>query len=185
MGWYHQAHPIYGFFSGTQCTAVAMIFLVIATFSNLNVWTPYDIHETIRQGSNLHHHIIERDTYLMHTELPSQIFWNDHLVTMNYIHDTFFGMIHQPGFHNTESMIPNLGQMLPDALSGAFRMANSLLFTAHSSTIAIFSTGTSYALFDSHSRDSTGQPVAEGAAVLLHFDNLQSLVGYLYNELLQ
>ena len=48
-----------------------------------------------------------------------------------------------------------------------------------SSAIALLSTNTSFFIFDSHSRDNSGMPCANGTAILMKFNNIDSTVSYI------
>ena len=48
-----------------------------------------------------------------------------------------------------------------------------------SSTIAVVSTNTSLFVFDSHSRDDSGLPCANGTAIVMKFDNIDTITTYI------
>ena len=57
---------------------------------------------------------------------------------------------------------------------------NSFLLTIEYNTVSIFTTSDSLLkIFDSYARDSSGMPHPLGTCVLLEFDSIKNLTGYL------
>jgi hypothetical protein len=61
----------------------------------------------------------------------------------------------------------------------AFSVSDALLYTSGEQTTAFIHSDNYYYVFDSHARNQNGFPFANGAAVLLKFDNIDQLLQYI------
>ena len=188
MGSTHQGDERYGKFAGTQCTAIAFLAILFAASFPINRWTPQDIDTILAEGSNLHAQIIDSMSYmstvplfLLHSELPSALdLGNGVMFNSEIVLDELFGIVGlSPNQRDEDACI---GTSIDQALQIGFALAPTLLTTFSESTIAIFSLGDSYAIFDSHSRNNMGRPIPNGAAVVIRFSSFDCLQSYIEEQ---
>ena len=70
---------------------------------------------------------------------------------------------------------------IQEGIQSGFNVSYFLLITLDDITVALIDNQTcgTYSVFDSHSRDVTGNTTLEGAAVLFTFDSIEDLSQYL------
>ena len=161
---------------GTQCTAIALIALIFASFKvEINTWAPQHLDTIIFEGDTLYGRIINErfngDTsrYLSHNELPAQFTAFGEVYHQRLV-ETLFGAV------NDQAAVSAAGAVsLQNALSIALNISPQLIGTFGESSVAIFSHRTFFYLFDSHSRNSMGYVDPSGSSALLTFDSVNSL----------
>jgi len=121
----------------------------------------------LRQGDNMYKSVPHKNDYFDYTELPLYV-RVDNWSANNAFGDHVSGFIHTE--HSTESAIS-----FPNALTQLASVYSGCLLTISSTTVAVISHGSSFLLFDSHSRDSRGFLMSNGTAVLLEFTSAEHL----------
>eukprot|EP00918_Siedleckia_nematoides_P054977 GHVU01119996.1.p1 GENE.GHVU01119996.1~~GHVU01119996.1.p1 ORF type:complete len:315 (-),score=21.60 GHVU01119996.1:88-1032(-) len=186
QGTIHQANINEGMFgraSGSQCTAVALISLIFASYHiSPSTWGQQHIDFVVSQGDELYHGIIGSNyhgnvgTFLAHSDIPDTV----SLLHSQYniqVLPMFYGVI-----SNEHGTIHASGAMSIDvAVQQFFNTYTSLLCTFGELSVGVFSHNGYYYMFDSHARDFRGYFAVDGsgAAVLLEFVDIQSLIEYL------
>ena len=85
------------FICGSQCTSIAVIAFLLATFENVKNWLPHHLDNLVVEGSLFYHQIVNDNfngntsRYLEHNELPSQFYAYDTYHSLN-ITNTYFGI---------------------------------------------------------------------------------------------
>ena len=167
------------FQGGNQCTAMALIALLFAGFHiSPTEWEANQINDILLQGDTLYHSISnslypnDESVLLFHNDLPSMVELLDQIFHIN-LSETFYGGV------QTAVLTEANGYSLYNALEQGFTISDFALATFGQSTVALFRQGPDIWVFDSHARDFRGRVDGDGAAVLLHFSNINSLYVYL------
>ena len=133
-----------------------------------------DINYILRTGASLYtviHGLIGKD-YLLLTDVPTCLSINESTDILQYS-DCISGDLHMS--EARECYLP-----LKLALTSLKTYYPACLLTIKSNAVAVFyGNNGSFKNFDSHSRDVYGNVHGNGTSVLLEFDDLDALVGYL------
>ena len=132
----------------------------------------------LRTGDSLYtviHGLIGKD-YLLLTDVPTCLSISESTYLLQYS-DCISGDLHIS--EARECYLP-----LKLALTSLKTYYPACLLTVKSNTVAVFyGNNGSFKYFDSHSRDVYGNVHGNGTSVLLEFDHLDALVGYLQDRL--
>ncbi len=166
---------------GKQCTAVAILALAIAYLGSPIYWTSTDIDTIVLDGNSLYDSTVGTapPEFLGHEDfIGSEIHANSHgqsaILEPALQTELLYGTVGNDG--NIDSGESNIDQ----AISAAYALSNYVLATFHENTIALIEDAThGYTIFDSHSRDTNGQPHPDGTAIAIHFDDYASLIAYI------
>lgn len=178
---FHQGCQQFQPFNGIQCTAVALIALLMFMRYSPNVdnITSSDLNDTIVQGTDLYRYIHSRgdvNGYLSHRDLPSDLSsWNGSLGEITYYYDIYFGTVS----HVAQD---DFGQTTFDsAFHEGIQLSSYHLVTFQDVTVAVYYssvTGSVY-LFDSHQRNCYGLPDENGSGILLSFSDVNEFLTYI------
>lgn len=182
---------------GSQCTAIAVVALLFVAFDlhgrtndnsqsmpvslhSLYPWESTVVDHVILEGDRLYSDIIENNFpdnpfhLLSYEDVPSEL----HVLGQEYLYlpvGTFvYGCVSSQYIDNVESG----GVSLQSALNSMFENSNYGLLTIGSSTFALWCESDHFYMFDSHARNMLGEVDGNGAAVVLQFSELNSLVNH-------
>ena len=165
---------------GTQCTAIAIVALIFASFHlHPHAWSSENLDTIIFEGDRLYNRIIDgfyngdSSVMLAHDDIPSvtEVFGTSYHTEL---YSTLYGLVESnPAQRNQSTSVQS-------ALNNAFSMSNHMLATFGSTSVAVLRRGRSYFIFDSHSRNGLGEVDPDGVCVLLEFSSRDALYGYLF-----
>jgi len=121
----------------------------------------------LHHGDSMYQSVPHKYDYFDYTELPL------HVSVDNWFANNAFGD-HVSGFIHTEHSTGS-AVSFPAALTQSASVYSGCLLTINDTTVAIIHRGSSFLLFDSHSRDSHGFVSSNGTAVLLEFTSAEHL----------
>ena len=166
---------------GTQCTAIAVVAFIFASFHiNPSSWTPNNLDTIVFEGDSLYNSIVNDayggDTSIMlaHDDIPlvTRVFGNEYF---SQVYCTLYGVANR----NTDLDAHTVS--VRNGLNNAFSMSNYVLATFGSSTVALIRWRNSYFLFDSQARNQVGEVDPNGSCVLLHFTSLDALCDHIFH----
>ncbi len=180
----HQGHQDFTPHNGYQCTAIALIALIFFSTVLPNnpdvLHSPDTIDHLLFEGTNLYSLIQLQNPSirgnLMHNQLPNSDI--NHQFQVRYVLDHFFGYVTDNEGNSNFLQLPFL-----DAIYQAILLSNTLLLTVNNYTIALYinTTQNIFTLFDSHSRNSSGQMHTDGYAIFMDFDSFDDQIAYIMN----
>ena len=163
---FHQGSHLFSASSrGNQCTPIAFVAISLSVLMRPSEWTTDVMDTVLRTGDDLYLKIPHKHKYVDYTELPKKFHLNAFNTSFEAEHKTI-----QCGYLGSHESSGQLYSIEDAALSACQTGTGFLLITC-SYTIAVTKTGEQFFLFDSHARDSSGLPHADGTAVLLKFDS--------------
>ena len=175
-GSFHQGDVQFSYISrGNQCTCNAL--LALCTLPEIEQPKTTDLDQVLLQGDHLYNQINgdrkhRRSNWLCLDELPYQIPIDQPLYTVRkYV----------PLHVNIQRATTTRGltYSLHDALSTSFERSDKVLLMTGEYAVALFKRGTTYFLFDSHSKDEVGQMTPFGTSILLTFLSLRKCEQFL------
>ena len=189
MGNCHQGNSIFGFYAGTECTAIAFIFLLHSFFKPIQQWHADDLTNAMLLGTEvnamqhaLHYGNGGETAFLSHSDLPQQIKFNSNDLHVDFHVDEFFVYCSKCRF--IQIHVPC--HSIENAINEGLTISHHMLLTIGADTFTlIFQDDVSY-IVDSHSRNAQGMACREGVAVVLSFSCISDLLAYLhtmYNNL--
>ena len=165
---------------GTQCTVIALAALLFTSILDPNAWFPGTVDNAVLQWDSLYRYVV--DTYqkgnhsqlLFAADLPPQvnIYGSNFTLECN---TTVFGIIGHTGNDNFNMV--SLQQALNLCLN-SLGMPLNFSVTINGQTVALFSQGCNFYIFDSHARNQYGQTDPNGYAVLLCFTSIADVITY-------
>lgn len=178
----HQGSNNFSEFSrGKQCIANSLVCIAYNAVNKklFENWDSNDIHFVLTKGDILYKHARQTcpHEYLNPEDLPQNVCILNQLLHISAV-PVFSGEI-QANYKDNGSFLS-----LATALNLCFaNTRDGGIFICKGSSVAIFSSGTLFHIFDPHARDSNGNVDADGHSVLLtvsSFSNLQALLRKLF-----
>jgi hypothetical protein len=161
---------------GTQCTIIALAALILAgNILSPSEWTVNTIDNILQAGDYLYSYTV--DTYFGGNH--SRHVGHDHIPSVNHIHgaiystrslSTLSGITGQHG--RDDFSTSSIEEALPHSLA----LSNLILATFGDESVGIIRHNTQVYVFDSHARDTYGNPDPDGTAVLLTFHGIDDLL---------
>ena len=174
---YHQGDIIFpAAHRGNQCTCMSYMAILFSLHQrNVQLWQTTDLNTILEYGDTLYGKLFERmneGTYLNPREITEYIEMDNVVYHMEISNEQF-------GFVLCKESIPPF-HTLENALSLSFAKSKFHVLVMGTYSTAIFSEKRdAIYVFDSHSRNSDGLPIADGTAVCFSFDSEQSCTSYL------
>lgn len=171
----NQGCTIFQPYNGVQCTAIALVALLMFMRHSPNVFekSQSELNCSILHSTDLYRHIISNshvNGYLAHRDLPTDLSdWNGLNGHITY----FYAGVAQ---HEFDQLNFNT------AFQEAVQVSSYHLITFGDSSVAVYyhyDTGSVY-LFDSHQRNEYGLPDPFGMAVSLSFSSIDEFLTYIY-----
>ena len=170
QGSFHQGDKRFQNTAGKQCTCCSLFSIVFSTLvKSPGHWKAEDLDYIIENG-DLVYKSLNTESYLMLTELPTNLCLFESTLTVNYIENRF-------GFISATS------KMYGFLFEKTMTESNGLLFMIKGLCISII-WNRNYFLFDSHSRNSLGQTSPDGSSILLKFSSRKQLESHIINNYL-
>ena len=159
---------------GRQCLPNCLIACTMTAVQKPSTWTTDIMDYILREGDNLYQHIDVGHDFLLPTDLPVCV----HLC--NRIFNVVRGKEAFVSFTDNLQKIRNILSVLCTFIQTTETSALICLGNqSGSSAVTVLSQDNSMYIFDSHSRDQSGMPSANGTAVLMQFNNIQSTVSFI------
>ena len=166
---FHRGNDKFGETKSIQCSCITLFGIIFSALKNIARWTSYDLEYIIEQGDALHE-TTESTDYLSSTELPREITIENLRVNVDFIDNAnSFGFLHF-GSNCLSEIVSNISENHNHL--GILVFCEGYCFSIISSARFVF-------VVDSHSRNISGQPTADGMAVILKFDNLVSVAAFI------
>ena len=173
---------IFGETAGQQCLAMCLCALICN--KKQNICSPQDLVNIMNIGNELYSNLscLARQSYLLFTELPSQLTVFDTDYIFEYSESYSGNIIGDCSIEGYQYCVPfhrSFELLLAENYS-------AFILTIDSNAVCIFSTNDGkYKIFDSHSRDIYGRSHPQGTCVLLEAPNINNVILYfqsLYSE---
>ena len=137
-------------------------------------WTTETMDHILHEGDKLYQRIDTEQQLLLPSDLLTCVTMSNrvcHIITGKEAFGSFVQNI-----TNTQDILSALCALIQKTTTSALMCLGD---RTGSSAIALLSTNTSFFIFDSHSCDNIGMPCANGSAILMKFDNIDSTVAYI------
>ena len=162
---------------GRQCTCTSLMSLIMSQNKSPIHWTPSDLDAILFSGDKLYTENHGNQAYLMVTELPTTVEYANNSYTVQY-HDSYSG-----SFSLVSTSVPfytllhaiNHSQAVSPYMMLIIGRANC----ATASMIMHMGEDAGFFVYDSHSRNEIGMPIADGSSVVLNCKSLEKLVNYI------
>ena len=175
LGSFNQANiDLFGETAGTQCSCNALYACFWTYMRPICEWETTDLDFVLVNGDKIYKSLNARERYLSFEDLPRSIQHDGHEVFISFLNL-------EDGEAITSQNAPFLRNQILKSDINEFRA----LMMINGFTIAIFKSRNLFYLFDPHSRDIQGLPVADGKSCLLRFQNLlevEKYIQYFYLE---
>ena len=159
---------------GRQCLPNCLIACTMTAVQKPSTWTTDTMDYILHEGDNLYQHIDVGHDFLLPTDLPTCVH------VCNRIFNVVRGKEAFGTFTNNIRKTRNILSVLCTFIQTTKTSALICLGDqSGSSGVAVLSQDSSMYIFDSHSRDCSGMPSANGTAVLTQFDDIQSTVSFI------
>ena len=171
QGSFHQADERFGSTAGRQCTCCALFSATLSVVKNPAYWDFDDINYVVENGDFLYK-MLNRDGYLMFSELPKEIKIGDFTFSIEFLDNPKSELINchsLPGSIIEKSMNP---------------LADGFLLQIDGKCVSVTWNKTHFFLFDSHSRNDQGITSPEGTATLMKFSSKRSLELFIISNFL-
>ena len=139
-----------------------------------SIWTTDTMDYILCEGDKLYQHIDVGHDFLLPTDLPTCVHICNRIFNVVRGKEAFGTFTHN--IQKTKNVLSVLCTFIQTTETSA------LICLGHqsgSSAITVLSQDSSMYIFDSHSRDCSGMPSANGTAVLMQFNNIQSTVSFI------
>ena len=167
-GSHHQGDIRYGNTAGIQCSCMSLMALSWTLFKNVAYWNCSDVDTILKNGDNVYKNL-NVFRLLDVDELPRQISTiKGDIVNISFLTNKTGEILLRVYLISVEEIVSNS----KDFGTGA-------LLTINNYTLALIWGKGCFFLFDSHSKNTKGEIVPNGTAVLLKFDSLKNLEEYL------
>ena len=146
----------------------------MASIEEPSNWTTATMDYILHEGDKLYQTIDTEQQLLLPSDLPTCItVFNKvcHIITGKEAFGSFVKDI-----TNTKIVLSALCTLLQRTTTSALMCLGD---KTGSSAIAVVSTNTSLFIFDSHSRDDSGLPCANGTAIVMKFDDIDTITTYI------
>ena len=139
-----------------------------------STWTTDTMDYILHEGDNLYQHIDAGHDFLLPTDLPKCV----------HVCNRIFNVVRgKEAFGTFTENLPKTRKISSVLCKFILTTETSALIClgdkSGSSAITVLSHDSSMYIFDSHSRDGYGMPSANGTAVLMQFDDIQSTVSFI------
>ena len=159
---------------GRQCLPNCLIACTMTAVRKPSTWTTDTMDYILHEGDNLYQHIDAGHDFLLPTDLPKCV----------HVCNRIFNVVRgKEAFGTFTDNLPKTRKILSVLCKFIHTTQTSALIClgdkSGSSAITVLSHDSSMYIFDSHSRDGSGMPSANGTAVLMQFDDIQSTVSFI------
>ena len=165
---FHQGNDKFGSTKGIQCSCISLFCVSFSAFKNISRWSSHDLEYVIEQGDALYKATGSVE-FLSCPDLPRELEIENVNVQIDFLHANYFGFLHY-GSNCLSEVISNLSENHDHT---------GILFFCNGYTFSIISGSRFIYLIDSHSRNQLGEPVSDGNAVILKFDNVVTVAAYI------
>ena len=159
---------------GCQCLPNSLMACVMSVIEEPSNWTTKTMDDILHEGDKLYQMIDTEEQLLLPSDLPVCVTMYNrvcHIITGKEAYGSFVRDI-----TNTKVILSALCTLIQRTNTSALLCLGD---KTGSSAIALLSTGTHLFVFDSHSRDNSGMPCANGTAILMKFHNIDSTTSYI------
>jgi len=148
LGYFHQGNEKFGDSAGKQCTCCSLFSVTFTHLKSPGHWSPSDLDFIVDSGDSIYKGL-NKNTYLLMSELPRQISLLESSFTVEYKENKF-------GFIYCQSISGSfLDTNIPSDIDGLLILLKGLC-------ISVTWNKRSYFLFDSHSKNENGECCADG-----------------------
>ena len=175
---YHQNNrSLFGEFSGVQCTGICAFAIAYSLQKSISSWNKEDIHKVLNYGNN--HYILSRKRF----NIPENILYLSVENVLGHVTtDTHIFYLRYAGKYYVEYQLDNqlnLTNLVRDLSTFTNHLCCCAIFMTNNFSYAIIKEGKSLFFFDSHSRNSAGFFIANGASSLRKFENINLFAAFI------
>ena len=161
---------------GRQCTCTSLMSLIMSQSKAPIYWTQSDMDSILYSGDTLYTEHHGNNVYLLVTELPTTVEYDYKSYTIQY-HDSYSGSFTLPSTSvPCYTLLDAMTQS--QAISPYMMIVIGQAHCATASMIMYLGEHTGFYVYDSHSRNELGMPIADGTSVVVKCDSLAKLVLY-------
>ena len=170
----NQGDAIFGETAGKQCCAISLFALCYSLITRRTFWKASTL-DKILHGGNDFYRSLQKNRFLYVEDLPTSFAIDDATVHLDLLYNSY-GILSV----NNEDLTVFRSHILSN-ISGS----TGFLLFLHEYCVSVTTSFRNrdkqniFILFDSHSRNVSGQVDANGTAILLTFENLANLTSYL------
>ena len=159
---------------GRQCLPNCLIACTMTAVQKPSTWTRDTMDYILYQGDNLYQHIDAGHDFLLPPDLPTCV----------HVCNRIFNVVRGKEAFGTFTENLQKTRLILSVLCTFIQTTETSTLIclgdqSGSSTVTVLSQDSSMYIFDSHSRHGSGMPSANGTAVLMQFDNIQSTVSFI------
>ena len=158
---------------GHQCLPNCLIACTMTAVQKPSTWTTDTMDYILCEGDKLYQHIDVGHDFLLPTDLPTCVHICNSIFNVVRGKEAFGTFTHN--IRKTKNVLSVLCTFIQTTKTSALICLGD---QSGSSAITVLSQDSSMYIFDSHSRDCSGMPSANGTAVLMQFDDIQSTVSF-------
>ena len=166
QGSFHQGNQRFGDTAGIQCSCNALVALAYSKFRKLALWKTHDLDFILSEGDSNFKKLGFRESVFV-DEFPNILQLENHNVSFN------FKLGHGEFITGTNNNSVNF------VSHKDLQEHDGSIFVIDGYSFAIMDYNNKYFIFDSHSKDSKGNRIADGTSVLMRFDTLNNLKSYI------
>ena len=159
---------------GRQCLPNCLIACTMTAVQKPATWTTDTMDYILREGDNLYQHIDVGHDFLLPTDLPTCVHVSSKIFNVVRGKEAFGTFTEN--LQKTKNILSVLCTFIQTTETSALICLGD---QSGSSGVTVLSQDSSMYIFDSHSRDDSGMPSANGTAVLMHFNNIESTVSFI------
>ena len=159
---------------GRQYLPNCLIACTMTAVQKPSTWTTDIMDYILREGNNLYQHIDVGHDFLLPTDLPVCVYLCNRIFNVVRGKEAFGSFT--DNLQKTSNILSVLCTFIQTTERSALRCLGD---QSGSSAVTVLSQDNSMYIFDSHSRDLSGMPSANGTAVLTQFNNIQSTVSFI------
>ena len=159
---------------GHQCLPNCLIACTITAVQKPSTWTTDIMDYILREGDNLYQHIDVGHDFLLPTDLPVCVHLCNRIFNVVQGKEAFGSFT--DNLQKTRNILSVLCTFIQTTETSALICLGD---QSGSSAVTVLSQDNSMYIFDSHSRDQSGMPSANGTAVLMQVNNIQSTVSFI------
>ena len=159
---------------GRQCLANCLIACVMASFQELTTWTLATMDYVLQEGDKLYRNINVEHDFLLPSDLPTCLHISNRIIHVVRGKEAFGSFVNN--LIKTKKILSVLCTFIQMTQTSALLCLGD---NTGSSAVTLLSRNSSIYVFDTHSRDDSGMPSANGTAVLMQFADIQSTVSFI------
>nr|XP_055036806.1 uncharacterized protein LOC129424230 [Misgurnus anguillicaudatus] len=182
QGSFHQGDAQFSFNRNRQCAVNSIMAIMMSELKNVLTWTTEDLNAVLMKGDELYTCMrlqgkINDDTGRGHVSIVE-------LPTVHTLYNTIFSINRAESFSGVIGVdvydidVQDVCMPIDETLQRTMLNDDACLLNIKDYICAVIKAGTTYAVVDSHSRNSKGMVQYNGTSVVVYFDDIYMLFNH-------